>query len=87
EAATAYQRFVSEFEAGNNELRSVSTDRLTLHDLLEEFDLEDNVQEFSDGFQIDVSPYLALSASINGEDWRLVNRTVTNGRVEITQIE
>ncbi|MFB6186673.1 MAG: DNA primase regulatory subunit PriL [Halobacteriaceae archaeon] len=88
EAATAYQRFVSEFEENStDELRSVSTNRLTLHDLLKEFNLEDHVREFSDGFKIDVSPYLSLSASINGDDWRLVNRTVNNGMVEITQIE
>lgn len=86
EARTAHERFSEEL-ASDQELKSVRDDRLTLERLLGEFDLTSDVHETNDGYTMDVPAYLLLSAGIRGDEWRLVNRPLSAGRVPISASE
>ncbi|MFB6119799.1 MAG: DNA primase regulatory subunit PriL [Halobacteriaceae archaeon] len=87
EAETAYHRFSEELSADEPELRSVETERLTLDALLSEFDLSDDVTDVADGFEVDVVAYLQHAAGLRGDEWRLVNRDLTAGRVPVDRAE
>ena len=87
EAGTAYRRFTDELADDGTELRSVETARLTLDDLLAEFDLADAVAERENGYDVDVGAYLDYAADLGGDDWRLVNRELDGGRVPVTRDE
>ncbi len=97
EAATAYERFTADF-ADTSELKYANTDRLTLPDLLAEFDLSgavraadgtvgDGSAAVSDGqsreFLIGVGTYLELASDQRGDEWRLVNRALADGEVVV----
>ena len=86
EAETAYDRFVEEFER-TTEFKSTQGSQIALRDLLAEFDLGSVVNERADGYWIEVGPYLEMAADQRGDEWRLVNRTLADGRVAITQAE
>ncbi|MEF8781488.1 MAG: DNA primase regulatory subunit PriL [Haloarculaceae archaeon] len=86
EAATAHERFSEELAAGD-ELRSTRTERLRLADLLAEFDLASGVHETPDGYRVDVGAYLQHAADQWGEEWRLVNRDLDDGKVPLSEEE
>jgi len=92
EAASAHDRFTDEL-ASTTELRSTSGDSLTLEDLLAEFDLLEAVRpdggalETADRYWVDVGAYLDLAAGQWGEEWRLVNRPLTDGEVPLDEDE
>lgn len=86
EARTAHERFRADFQ-DDTELQSVDRDRLSLEQLLHEFDLGSDVHESATGYEMDVPAYLLLSAGIRGEEWRLVNRELKGGRVPIEAAE
>ncbi|WP_049930037.1 DNA primase regulatory subunit PriL [Halosimplex carlsbadense] len=95
EAATAFERFTADF-ADTTEFKSASKPRLTLRELLAEFDLSGSVRAadgtvgdgsavVSDGasreFHVEVGTYLDLVADQRGDEWRLVNRALADGEV------
>jgi len=83
EARTAHDRFTADL-ADDTDLRSVETTRLTVDDLLAEFDLTDDVHHRpGDRFDVDVPAYLLLASGIRGDRWRLVNRQLADGRVPV----
>jgi DNA primase large subunit len=86
EAATAYQRFSAEL-ADDTELRSVEGDRLDRQALLAEFDLVGDVREVPEGYMVDVGAYLSTAADQWGDEWRLVNRELTDGEVPLGEDE
>ncbi len=95
EARTARERFVDDFESGDDGLRSTDGG-VDLDAFLREFDLADAVvPERRDGptdrdpaqFRVVVGAYLALSDRDWGEDWRLVNRELADGRVRVKRAE
>jgi DNA primase large subunit len=86
EASTAHERFSEELAAGD-ELRSTRTERLRLADLLAEFDLASGVRETPDGYRVDVGVYLQHAADQWGDEWRLVNRDLDDGRVPLSEEE
>ncbi|WP_336035547.1 DNA primase regulatory subunit PriL [Halobacterium yunchengense] len=87
EARAAYDRFTAD-ETDDTELKSVGDDAsLSRRDLLREFDLSDDVRETPGGYDVDVSTYLQLSSSLRGDDWRLVNRALDDGRVPVSEPE
>ena len=86
EAETARERFAEEF-ATTDELKSTRTERLDLADLLAEFDLTTAVHEAREGYRVDVGTYLDLAADQWGDEWRLVNRPLTDGQVPVTDEE
>ena len=101
EAATARERFTADF-ADTTEFKSASTPRLTLPELLAEFDLSGPVRAVDgavgdgsavvgDGsareFRVEVGTYLDLSADQRGDEWRLVNRALADGEVLIDGAE
>ncbi|SFR85441.1 DNA primase large subunit [Halomicrobium zhouii] len=88
EAESARERFGEEF-AADDELKSTRTERLRLADLLAEFDLTSSVHEDpdGDGYRVDVGAYLDLAADQWGDEWRLVNRPLTDGQVPVTEQE
>ena len=87
EANTAHDRFTEDF-ATDDDLASVSdSGRVSRDELLREFDIADDVVPTQDGFDVGVATYLLLSSSIRGEDWRLVNRRLADGRVPVTDSE
>lgn len=86
EARAAHDRFTDDM-ADDTELQSVEREQLGLRRLLREFDLTDDVHDLPDGYAIDVPAYLLLSAGIRGDEWRLVNRTLSEGRVPVTRTE
>jgi len=91
EAGTAYERFVEEL-ADTTELKSVRRERLTLEQLVAEFDLAEHVRpdgewETATAFSVDVPTYLFYAARLRGDEWRLVNRTVADGRLTVDREE
>ncbi len=95
EAATAFERFTADF-ADTTEFKAASNPRLTLPELLAEFDLSGAVRPVdgalgdgsavvSDGasreFRVEVGTYLDLAADQRGDEWRLVNRALADGEV------
>jgi len=98
EAATAFERFSTDLlEDTGPELQSVSQQTLGLADLLAEFDLSSDVRSLAatdsrggrptERFEIDVVSYLRFATDIQGEQWRLVNRTLDDGTLSITREE
>ncbi|WP_049900661.1 DNA primase regulatory subunit PriL [Halococcus agarilyticus] len=100
EASAAHERF--ETAAADAELKSTRDDRVTTTELLAEFDLARHVHAVSgtdsvgdgdgagtgeDAYRVDVGAYLGLAADMWGDEWRLVNRTLAEGRVPITHTE
>lgn len=86
EAHTAHDRFVTDFDR-SPQLQSVKPTSLTPTDLLKEFDLDASVTPTNDHYHIDATAYLRLASSLTEDSWRLVNRTLTDGQVHITERE
>ncbi|MBX0322635.1 DNA primase regulatory subunit PriL [Halomicroarcula sp. F13] len=86
EAETARERFGEEFEA-TTEFKSTQSERVELRDLLAEFDLASAVHEAETGYWVDVGAYLDLAADQRGDQWRLVNRPLADGRVRVAAEE
>jgi DNA primase large subunit len=86
EAQTAHERIETDRRQGAQEegLRSVSVERLTLSELLSEFDLEDRVRKEDEEYAVSIGTYVGLSAGLREDDWRLVNRVVADGEVFVT---
>ena len=81
EAATARERFVADFD--RDDLRT-APERLTLDELLAEFDLEAAVRRRDDGrFEVAVGTYLQLGDPEWGDRWRLVRRELADGWVPV----
>jgi DNA primase large subunit len=94
EAATARERFEADFER-EDDLRSGGAS-VDLETVLREFDLSEVVVAESpadrparseDRYRVAVGAYLRLSSADWGDDWRLVNRELTEGRVRVTRAE
>lgn len=86
EATAARERFEADLSSGD-QLKSTSDDGMTVDRLLAEFDLTGDVQSTPDGYRIAVGPYLRLSGDLDGDDWRLANRALSNGLVPIDGAE
>ncbi len=86
EATTAHERFEADL-TDRTELKSVSTAGLSLEDILAEFDLRDDVRETETGYRLAVGAYLPLAADLWTDEWRLVNRPLTDGEVPVTEDE
>lgn len=88
EAQTAHERIRADIQSNqNNDLESVDAPRITLDDLLEEFDLSSAVVPKNGPFRIRIGEYLRLAAQQQEDRWRLINRTLTDGFVAITRDE
>lgn len=84
------QRAISQFRTAREAtgaLKSTRAERLSLSDLLSEFDLADHVAETEDGYRVAVGTYLRLAADVWGDEWRLVNRTLADGEVHVGREE
>lgn len=86
EARRAFDLLSEEFDPGPN-LRSTDIDRLTLSEVLEEFDLEDRIDAQTEGYDIHVTAYLLLTTELKGANWRLVNRALADGTVPVSRGE
>ena len=86
EAETAHERFSAEF-AATTEFKSTSSERVSLSQLLSEFDLASAVREVPEGYRVEVGTYLELAADQRGDRWRLVNRPLADGEVRIASGE
>jgi len=86
EAETAHERFSTEFEA-TTEFKSTSSERVDLDQLLAEFDLTTAVRNVDSGYRVEVGTYLDLAADQRGDQWRLVNRPLSDGWVRIAPEE
>ncbi len=90
EARTAHDRFSAEL-AATTEFQSTRTERLDRSALLAEFDLTDRVRETGPGdaadYRVDVGAYLEYAAGEWGDEWRLVNRPLSDGKVPIDEDE
>jgi DNA primase large subunit len=93
EAETAFERLTADLDA-EGRLRSVSTPRVDLGALLEEFDLDGTVRRTDTDpvrrpadFRIDVPTYLRLADPDWGDGWRLVNRDLAAGEVSVDDDE
>lgn len=89
EAHTAHERFLADIRTNETGvgLESVEPTRITLDDLLAEFDLADAVHEVSGGYAMEVGEYLALAEHQDADKWRLITRTLSRGRIHISQEE
>ncbi|AGN01451.1 DNA primase large subunit [Salinarchaeum sp. Harcht-Bsk1] len=102
EASTARQRLAADLpesapadgftggglgeELGSRGGTAGADDRLSVHDLLGEFGLGDAI-EGRDPFLVDVSVYLELARDLEGQDWALVERSLSAGRVPVDRSE
>lgn len=86
EAQAAIDRFADDLRSESG-LKSTSTEPLKLSDLLEEFGIQSAVHRTESGYQLHVSTYLRFASSVWGDEWRLVNRTLANGFVDVTREE
>jgi len=87
EAATARERFVDDFES-DIELKSAGHRQLTLDRLLADFELSGRIEPVGDGrFDVDVTAYLRLAGSLDGEEWGLVTRPLAGGTVPVERPE
>ncbi|MFB6206326.1 MAG: hypothetical protein ABEJ05_07365 [Haloglomus sp.] len=86
EAALAQRRFAADFE----EERALQSggETLSLQQLLADFDLSGDVRPAGDGrFDVAVTAYLRLSSDLDGDRWRLVRRTLSDGTVPVSRDE
>jgi DNA primase large subunit len=86
EAALAQRRFTADFQ----EERSLQSggETLSLQQLLADFDLAGDVRPTGDGrFDVAVTAYLRLSSGLDGDNWRLVRRTLSDGVVPVSNDE
>ena len=86
EAATAHERFTEDLHR-DTELKSAQVERLTLDDLLKEFDVANEIRENDGRFRVGVATYLRLAADVWGDEWRLVNRPLWDGIVPVERDE
>ncbi|WP_435197563.1 hypothetical protein [Natronomonas sp. EA1] len=87
EAALAYERFTDDF-TDDTQLKSSSTERLSLSQLLADFELGGTVNPTGDDrFEVAVGAYLDLSAGRDGARWRLAARELGGGKVTVTRSE
>lgn len=86
EAAAAHERYLDDFDS-STQLKSTSAERLSLSDLLREFDLHAAVTEREAGYRIDVGRYLELASDLTDDDWRLTSRALADGQVPIAREE
>ena len=87
EAATARERFEADFDA-DTQLKSTSGQRLTIDQLLAEFDLAGDVRRAGDDrYLVAVGSYLRLSAEMDGDEWRLATRALRDGEVPVDEAE
>lgn len=96
EADTAIERFREDLDAP--ERRSLPRDRLSLDALLDELDLSAHVEPMRSpdghpdarstaGYAVGIATYLDLATDLPDEDWRLVTRSVADGRVIVARAE
>jgi len=86
EASSAHDRLTTEL-GGDQLLKSSERDTVTLGDLLAEFDVSPSVRETPSGYRIEVGAYLEYAAGQSGDEWRLVNRKLTDGEVPLSERE
>lgn len=86
EADRAMSQFTARRDADTS-LKSTTTERLSLDALLAEFGLSGAIHETEDGYRVAAPTYLDLAADIWGDEWRLVNRTLSDGEVGIERGE
>jgi len=86
EAFTAYERLQAEFTE-TTELKSRDRDRLSIGTVLAEFDMTDTTRETADGYAVDVGTYLEYATEERDDEWRLVNRPLAGGEVELSEPE
>lgn len=85
EAVAARERFEADLET--TALRSTRNERLTIGDLLAEFDLDGHVRETDREYEIRIATYLSLASDLRDEKWRLVNRNLADGQVRADREE
>ena len=86
EARTAHERFTADFTT-ETELRSTADTSLTRADLLAEFDLTGSVRAVDGEYRVSVGTYLELAADQRDDEWRLVNRELSDGEVPVEEGE
>ncbi|MXR51547.1 DNA primase regulatory subunit PriL [Halovenus sp. WSH3] len=86
EAATAHERFEAEFTE-TTELKSRDREQLSIRTLLAEFGMTEGVRETDDAYSVAVGTYLAYATEERGDEWRLVNRTLRDGEIELSESE
>lgn len=86
EATTARERFEADIEQ-SDELRSTGGSSLSLSRLCSELDLDGELREHNDGFAVAVSTYLRLAGEQDDDQWRLVERSLTDGYVRVERRE
>ncbi len=93
EAVTAFDRLKDDVNSSTS-FGSVGEARLGFDDVVQEFGFQ--VEEMSgskDGggggqlYEMPLESYLEYAAGMNGEEWKLVNREVDSGRVEVSRVD
>ncbi|MGK2230568.1 MAG: DNA primase large subunit [Methanobacteriota archaeon] len=92
ESVTARDRFRDDLSEEEKRRRSDKRDaktaggdgrRAVFNDVVDEFGLE--VRREDDGVSIEVGDFLELASGMSDEEWKLVNREVTDGWVRVTR--
>jgi DNA primase large subunit len=86
EAQTAIDRLHADGDA-SRALRSVGGERLSVDGFLEAMNLDESIRSAGDDYVVDVETYLRLADGLDGASWRLVNRALADGQVQVSAVE
>ena len=92
EAATAAERFETDFASDDDGLRSVERAGVTHEEVLAEFGIDAEPESGRERsgrgwYWVGLTTYLTFSDPEWGDDWRLVNREVREGKVRVERAE
>jgi DNA primase large subunit len=99
EAATAFERLEADLQSADRTADPYESARrrpgrggrdgpsITVADMLADLDLAADVEETGEGHRVRVAAFVSLAADIRGEEWRLVNRSLADGSVPVTDAE
>jgi DNA primase large subunit len=80
ESVTAHDRFVEDLNTDAT-FGSVGRARVSFEDIVDEFGME--VRGTGDGYEMEVGNFLGLASGMSDEEWKLVNRSVSDGWVRV----
>ena len=92
EASTAAERFETDYAADDDGLRSVERVQVSRREVFDEFGIDADPERGAgrrgtDWYRLSVVTYLSLADPDWGDEWRLVNRELIDGRVRVRQSE
>ncbi|MFB6284895.1 MAG: DNA primase regulatory subunit PriL [Halobacteria archaeon] len=83
EANTAYRRFQDDLKQSGKSFGSVGDARTDFNEVRDELDFD--LESGPESYELAVDRYLELASGMSDEEWKLVNRAVSDGWVEVSR--